>query len=78
MRVGKGGGGGGGAAERCVVKDFMGGDVGMRWAGHVALVGEKRNKIRRLMMSDERKKPSERPADRQNNIKRDLKCVGRF
>jgi hypothetical protein len=45
----------------------------MRWAGHVAQMGEKRNAYRLLVGKPERKRPLERPRHRWViNIKFDL------
>jgi hypothetical protein len=49
----------------------------MRWAGHVARMGEKINAYRLLVGKPEGKKPLERPRRRWvDNIKRDLGEVG--
>ena len=49
----------------------------MRWAGHVARIGERRNVFRVLMGKPEGKKPLERPRRRwEDNIKIDLQDVG--
>jgi hypothetical protein len=49
----------------------------MRWAGHVALMGEKRDVHRFLVGKPERKRPLGRPRRRwEDNIKRDLQEVG--
>jgi hypothetical protein len=46
---------------------------GMRWAGHVARMGEKRNAYRLLVGKPEEKRPLERPRRRwMDNIKMDL------
>jgi hypothetical protein len=46
----------------------------MRWAGHVAFLGEKRNAYRILARKLERKRPLERPRHRcENNIKMDFR-----
>jgi hypothetical protein len=50
----------------------------MRWAGHVARVGEKRNAYRILVGKQERKRPLGRPRRRWvDNIKMDLREIGR-
>jgi hypothetical protein len=49
----------------------------MRWAGHVARMGEKRNAYRILVGKPERKKPLGRPRRRWvDNIKMDLREIG--
>jgi hypothetical protein len=49
----------------------------MRWAGHVARVGEKRNVYRILVEKPERKRPLGRPTRRWvENIKMDLREIG--
>jgi hypothetical protein len=49
----------------------------MRWAGHVARMGEKRNAYRLLVEKPEGKRPLERPRRRwANNIKIDLLEIG--
>jgi hypothetical protein len=49
----------------------------MRWAGHVARVGEKRNVYRLLVGKPEGKRPLERPRRRWiDNIKMDLSEIG--
>jgi hypothetical protein len=49
----------------------------MRWAGHVARMGEGRNVYRVLMGNPERKRPLERPRRRwENGIKMDLREIG--
>jgi hypothetical protein len=49
----------------------------VRWAGHVARMGEKRNAYRLLVGKPEGKKPLRRPRRRWvDNIKRDLGEVG--
>ena len=49
----------------------------MRWAGHVAHVGEERGLHRVLVGKPERKRPLGRPRHRwEDNIKMDLKEVG--
>jgi hypothetical protein len=49
----------------------------MRWAGHIALVGEKRNAYRLLMGKPERKRPLGRPRRRWvDNIRMDLGEIG--
>jgi hypothetical protein len=46
----------------------------MRWAGHVACLGEKRNAHRVFMENPEGKKLQGRPKDRwEDNIKMDLR-----
>ena len=48
----------------------------MRWAGHVALIGENRGVCRGLVGKPEGKKPLERPKHRwEDNIKTDLQEV---
>jgi hypothetical protein len=50
----------------------------MRWAGHVARMGEKRNACRSLVRKPEGKRPLGRPRPRWvNNIRMDLGEVGR-
>jgi hypothetical protein len=50
----------------------------MRWAGHVALMGENRNAYRILVGSPEEKRPLERPRRRWvDNIKMELRERGR-
>jgi hypothetical protein len=50
----------------------------MRWAGHAALMGEKRNAYRILVVKPEGKRPLGRPRRRWvDNIKMDLREVGR-
>jgi hypothetical protein len=50
----------------------------MRWAGHVALLGEKRNAYRILVGKPEGKRPLGRPRRRWvDNIKMDLREIGR-
>jgi hypothetical protein len=50
---------------------------GMRWAGHVARIGEKRNVYRLLVGKPEGKRPLGRPRRRWiNNIKIDLLEIG--
>jgi hypothetical protein len=50
----------------------------MRWAGHVARMGEKRNAYMILVGKPEGKKPLGRPRRRwANNIKMDLREIGR-
>jgi hypothetical protein len=50
----------------------------MRWAGHVASVGEKRNAYRILVEMPEGKRPLGRPRRRWvDNIKMDLREIGR-
>jgi hypothetical protein len=46
----------------------------MRWAGHVARLGEKRNAYRILVGKPEGKRPLGRP--RRGNIKMDLREIG--
>jgi hypothetical protein len=49
----------------------------MRWAGHVARIGEKKNACRLLMGKPKGKKPLERPRHRWvDNIKMDLLEIG--
>jgi hypothetical protein len=49
----------------------------MRWAGHVALIGEKRNAYRIFMGKPEGKRPLGRPSRRwKDNIKMDLRYDG--
>jgi hypothetical protein len=49
----------------------------MRWAGHVARMGEKRNAYRVLVGKSEGKSPLERPRCRWvDNIKMDLREIG--
>jgi hypothetical protein len=49
----------------------------MRWAGHVARMGEKRNSYRMLVGKPEGKRPSGRPRHRWvDNIKIDLRETG--
>jgi len=49
----------------------------MRWAGHVALMGERRGAYRVLVWKPEEKRPLERPRSRwEDNIKMDLREVG--
>ena len=49
----------------------------MRWAGHVARMGEERGVHRVLVGKPEGKKPSGRPRrSREDNIKMDLQKVG--
>jgi hypothetical protein len=49
----------------------------MRWAGHVARLGEKRRVYRILVGKPERKSPLERPRSRwEDNIRMDLQEVG--
>jgi hypothetical protein len=49
----------------------------MRWAGHVALIGEKRNAYRVLVRKLEEKRPLGKPRCRWvNNIRMDLGEVG--
>jgi hypothetical protein len=50
---------------------------GMRWAGHVARMGEKRNAYRILVEKPEGKRPLRRPRRRwMDNIKIDLREIG--
>jgi hypothetical protein len=50
----------------------------MRWAGHVACMGEKRNVYRILVGKTEGKRPLGRPRRRwEDNIKMDLREIGR-
>jgi hypothetical protein len=49
----------------------------MRWAGHVARMGEKRNAYRILVRNPEGKRPLGRPRRRWvDNIKMDLREIG--
>jgi hypothetical protein len=49
----------------------------MRWAGHVALLGEKRNAYRILVGKPEEKSPLGRPRHRwEDNIRMDLREIG--
>jgi hypothetical protein len=49
----------------------------MRWAGHVARMGEKRNAYRILVGKPEGKRPLRRPRRRwEDNIKMDLREIG--
>jgi len=49
----------------------------MRWAGHVALMGDRRGLFKVLMGKPEGKKPFGRPRCRwEDNIKMDLQTVG--
>jgi hypothetical protein len=49
----------------------------VRWAGHVARMGEKRNAYRILMGKPEGKRPQGRPRRRWvDNIKMDLREIG--
>jgi hypothetical protein len=49
----------------------------MRWAGHVARMGEKRNAYRILVRKPEGKRPLERPRRRwMDNVKIDLTEIG--
>jgi hypothetical protein len=49
----------------------------MRWAGHVARMGEKRNAYRMLVGKPEGKRPLERPRRRwEDNIRMDLREIG--
>jgi hypothetical protein len=49
----------------------------MRWVGHVARIGEKRNAYRILVGKPERKRPLERPRRRLvGNFKMDLREIG--
>jgi hypothetical protein len=51
---------------------------GMRWAGHVARIGEGRGVYRVLLVRPEGKRPLGRPRRRwENNIKMDLREIGR-
>jgi hypothetical protein len=48
----------------------------MKWAGHVARIGENRGACRVLVWKPEGRRPLERPRDRrENNIKPDLREV---
>jgi hypothetical protein len=49
----------------------------MRWAGHVAHMGEKRNAYRNLVEKPEWKRQLGRPRSRWEDIKADLKEMGR-
>jgi hypothetical protein len=50
----------------------------MRWAGHVAQMGERRNAYRILVRKPEGRRPLGRPRRRWvNNIKMDLREIGR-
>jgi hypothetical protein len=50
---------------------------GMRWAGHVACMGEGRNVYRVLVGKPEGRRPLERPGNRwENGIKMDLREIG--
>jgi hypothetical protein len=49
----------------------------LRWAGHVARMGERRSAYRALVGKPERRRPLGRPRRRwENNIKMDLREVG--
>jgi hypothetical protein len=48
----------------------------MRWADHVAGIGEKRGAYRVLVRKPEVKRPLGRPKGRQDNIKIDIQEVG--
>jgi hypothetical protein len=49
----------------------------LRWAGHVARMGERRGAYRALVGKPEGRRPLERPRRRwENNIKMDLREVG--
>ena len=48
----------------------------MRWAGHVARMGERRGAYRVLVEKPERKRPLGRPRRRWKDIKMDLQEVG--
>ena len=48
----------------------------IRWAGHVACMGERRGVYRVLMGKPEGKRPLGRPRNRQDNIKMALHKVG--
>jgi hypothetical protein len=49
----------------------------MKWAGHVARMGEKRNAYRVLVGKPEGKSPLEKPRRRSmDNIKMDLRVIG--
>jgi hypothetical protein len=49
----------------------------MRWAGHVALMGAKKNKYRILVGKPEEKRPLERPRRRwEDNIRIDFRELG--
>jgi hypothetical protein len=50
----------------------------MRWAGHVARIGEKRNAYRILVRKPEGKRPLGRPRRMwEDNIRMDLRGIGR-
>jgi hypothetical protein len=50
----------------------------MRWEGHVARIGERRDAYRVMVEKPERKRPFQRPRRRwEDNIKMDLQEVGR-
>jgi hypothetical protein len=49
----------------------------LRWAGHVACVGERRGVYRALVGKPEKRRPLGRPKSRrEDNIKKDLRKVG--
>jgi len=49
----------------------------MRWAGHVALMGERRGAYRVLVWKPEGKKPPVKPRHRwEDNVKMDMQEVG--
>jgi hypothetical protein len=49
----------------------------LRWAGHVARIGERRGTYRALVGKPEGRRPLERPKRRwEDNIKMDLREVG--
>jgi hypothetical protein len=48
----------------------------MRWAGHVASMGEKKDGYRILVVRPEGRRPLGRPRHRWQNIKKDLQEVG--
>jgi hypothetical protein len=51
----------------------------LRWAGHVAHMGERRGAYRALVGKPEGRRPLERPRCRwEDNVKMDLREVGRF
>jgi hypothetical protein len=62
----------------CIPPLFCAGDeIEMRWAGHVAHMGESRGVYRALVGKPQRKRPLGRPRHRwENNIKMDLQEVG--
>jgi hypothetical protein len=48
----------------------------MRWAGHVARIGEERNVYRVLMRKPEGKRPLGRPRHRWDGVRMDLREIG--